>query len=179
MKDILLNFGLPEEFAKHSKALDLNKVEVAEPSKKTWEQYLYGVYDNILLTGRNGSGKTYTGCAIIVAAIMRQFLSYRVTFNNVIRQYTENDWEMPDKFTQPAYLFVDEVGKEVQKDLGQNVLEELVRTRLESKHKRTLLATNMNPAAFFQKYGPTIKSDIKGHYALVVMPDVDRRAKNG
>lgn len=130
----------------------------------------------LFLSGLNGVGKTLLGSSVLYREYQRGYLVYRTTFYEAIKLYTD-DWEFPGELSQPAFLFIDEVGKELQKDLGPSLLEKVVRHRIEIK-KSTIIATNMPAEKFFDKYGPTIESDIKSHYLRLNFKKIDRRKVN-
>lgn len=170
----LETYGIPPLYQEAAKISYDSIKFVSSKSETAFKSFIAGNHKGLILFGLNGSGKTYAGCKILCRAFEKGFLVYRSTFKNLLEEYTES-WKIPEKFFQVAYLFLDEIGKEDQKDLGTKVLEHLVRTRIERNNKVTILATNMTHSEFFVKYGPTIESDAMGYYVGVRLEETDRR----
>lgn len=125
--------------------------------------------------GRNGTGKTYTGCAILRRLIDLRLQVYRTTLFDLVKDYTV-DWKMPRKVLQPAVIFLDELGKDMatKTNVVVPMLENLLRARFQGG-KRCILAANTDLEGLARLYGPSVASLISGYCPGVEFLGEDKR----
>lgn len=126
--------------------------------------------------GRNGAGKTFTGCALLLYLIRTRVQVYRTEFLHLVQMYIDNGWRMPAKVLQPSVVFIDELGKDIptKADISVPILESLLRSRFEAG-ARVVLAANVNLTELRNLYGASVASLISGYCPGIEFDSADAR----
>lgn len=125
--------------------------------------------------GNNGTGKTTTCCAIAMDLHSRDISVYRSDLDTMLQEFQANSFVIPKKFVQPQVLILEEVGKELNRNLSKTIFEKLIRHRIEYK-KSTVLSSNVGSGVWENLYGVSVISLLKGYYKYITFPPEDLRA---
>jgi DNA replication protein DnaC len=185
--------GIPKKFFKTSiedfdDYDDSDLKDVKSFIKNYIESLDYMFEDNkgIFFYGSNGVGKTMLGSIIIKEAYRHRYTSKRCTFVSYIAEYTriwgirnaeekeEAEALFYNDYKAVEFLFLEEVGKEIDSKIAQPILEDLLRYR-EDKGLPTIIATNIPPKQITEQYGSSISSLIKGNMTPIKIVGTDRR----
>lgn len=178
----LLSRGIPRLFINAS----LDQYDLDRDLKKIMKKYLDNIdqmyEDNVsmMFCGGNGNGKTFCASLIIKEAYRQRYTSYITTYQHLLdlRFKDTDDAEMEiSNYYEAEFLVIDELGKETKSKRSSfttDVLEELLRVR-DTKGFPTILCTNLDPVDFFERYGKSIESLVKGNYAQVFFKEGDFR----
>jgi DNA replication protein DnaC len=120
--------------------------------KKAFEDVRSAWENNLLLMGKNGTGKTHLAMSLTKdGAVYRTaaeiFRSIRVKF--------EDEYEIIKHLGEVKLLIIDEIGRTKDSPFEKGVLFEIVDSRWQNMRPTTLI-TNMEPAAFSEEYGTGI-----------------------
>lgn len=135
---------------------------------------------SLFFFGKNGSGKSFTACALIqeVRVNMRASVM-RVTTNDLVQQYVDEGWQMPPEYQDCRVLLLEELGKTHQfknSDVPTPIVEGLIKFRAEA-NKRTIYTANCGVSDLEKIYGATVASMIRGTALPVKFPSIDLRAQ--
>lgn len=134
-------------------------------------QFVRGEYDNLILSGKNGTGKTMLACIIISHCIRNPRKEYVFNLKNNIYteaiklvRYIKNSWrnetsyseqDAIDKFTRPDLLVIDEIGMQYGSNTESQFITEIINDRY-NQQKRTILAGNVTIAEIEDLLGSRI-----------------------
>lgn len=112
----------------------------------------------LFLWGKNGTGKTMLGILVLKGLIKRGYRCYATTAPDTITAFTAGWKSDEDKrwferdFTRSQILLLDDLGKEYDTKLSQNILDNLLRARVQAG-RPTIITTNLTLAGVIARYG--------------------------
>lgn len=129
-----------------------------------------------VLLGPNGVGKT-TAAAYAAHCLKRH--PTHVRSRHLARMYRAEFGEEQDEFqslSKRPLVIVDEIGRELSRELAQQALLEIVDER-GSRERPTILLSNLDLRAFMRHVGPAVESRLAemGHVVEVGGEDMRRR----
>jgi len=136
----------------------------------------------LLLTGPNGSGKTYASCALARQALAFTARVLYIPAPDMVQAFIKHskfdeDFLMEDAFRNRVLLVIDDVGQEYRGSGSgfseQNVVN-LIRYRITYK-RATILTTNMNIEQLTETYGKGFASLLQQGMVTILMSGADRR----
>ncbi len=134
-------------------------------------------FDNLLLSGGTGLGKTFlSACIARVVAENGHSVVYD-TAGNIFARFearkfsrdAEDSGQARDetrRYLSCDLLIVDDLGSELTTPFVQSALYELVNTRL-MEGRRTVISTNLTPEDIRRRYTPQIASRLEGEYHVL------------
>ena len=121
-------------------------------------------YQNLLLTGSGGQGKTFLLNCIYERVISRGYSAVRVTafrmFEAMRKQHLFNTAEEVDfeQLISAPLLLIDDLGSEpMMRNITVEYLFTLLNERL-AAHRHTVIATNLSPVQMQERYGERVAS---------------------
>ena len=185
--------GIPKSFYRTSLSdFDYSSEEGLEEVFKFVQKYIGSIETGVPLKkgiffyGSNGVGKTMLSSIILRCAYMYRYTCKRVTFVDYIDRYTsvwssraidEKEMLRDDLFVNykgVEYLVLEEVGKEVNRNVSIPILEDLLRYR-EDHGLVTIICSNLVPKAIQDIYGDSIYSLMRGNMTPVKIVGRDNR----
>lgn len=187
----LLERGIPKSYMEYR----LRDYTANEQAYNFFRNYLANLHDsyenfqNLILWGNNGSGKTMIASLIVKEAYRLRYNAYMTTLANLMDlkfnpRKTEEDFEKINKLKTAEFLVIDEVGKENFTSTGSNIniLEETLRNSIKMGQV-VILCTNLSLKDIEEQYGSSISSIIQGadfqRLGMAVAEDYRTQVKNG
>lgn len=130
---------------------------------------------SLFLTGTPGLGKTFLSACIAREVSARGFSVVYDTAGHVFTQFETNKFRRLSEEEQEEaaadvrrylgcdLLIVDDLGTELVTPFVQDVLYQLINSRIVGE-KSTIINSNLDAAAIYQRYSPQIASRLSGEY---------------
>ena len=149
------------------------------------ESFSADTYENFVMIGGTGLGKTHLSTAVAQKVIERGYSVSYVSavsmirdFSNSIRRYGEGEPVDVSSYYDCDLLIIDDLGTEVPNRLTQSYFYEVINERI-SKRKCTIINTNLTPTELQENYSERVTSRILGEYILISFKGMDiRRQKS-
>ncbi len=120
-------------------------------------------YENIFISGRPGTGKTFLCSAIAKRIIDKGFSVIYMTSYNLIKEYKDIQFDKLDKkvsdYIDCDLLIIDDLGSENKSDYSRSVLFQIINDRINQK-KSTVISSNLSIAEIQTHYSGRIASRI-------------------
>ncbi len=120
-------------------------------------------YENIFISGKPGTGKTFLCSAIAKCVIDRGFSVIYMTSYNLIKEYKDIQFDKVDKkisdYIDCDLLIIDDLGSENRSDYSKSVLFQIINDRINQK-KSTVISSNLSIAEIQTHYSGRIASRI-------------------
>lgn len=166
-----------DDFLKDCPAKDKTLIYIEEIQKMREE----GI--GILISGPNGTGKTFLATEVLKEALDNGYSAQVATVTGIIDIYTKG-WESEpnrvffnERIREIDFLLIDDIGKENDKSIsaiGRQVIDRLIRYR-SSRLKPTLYTTNATLPELGEKYGKSLMSLIVGNTLKIPVDGKDFR----
>ena len=140
-------------------------------------------YDNMILLGATGLGKTHLSTSIAKVVIENGYDVVYNTAQNIFedfqyerfsRTYQDTSGSRTDKYFDCDLLIIDDLGTEVNNQFTVSCLYNLLNTRI-NKEKSTLINTNLNRNDLRKVYADRITSRLFGEFSTLVFRGTDIR----
>ena len=138
-------------------------------------------YENLLLFGAPGLGKTHLSAAIAREVIAKGYSVVYDTAARVFEQFEQQKFAREEEAASDVervlrcdLLILDDLGTEMATAFVQSALYQIVNTRLQER-RATIISTNLSPEKLRQRYSPQIASRIEGEYTLLPFVGEDIR----
>lgn len=150
--------------------------------KEFAERFDKDTYENFLLVGGTGLGKTHLSTSVAKTVIEK---GYDVVYTTTIRMLDCFEKKrfggaefrnMTDKFFDCDLLIIDDLGCEMSTQFTVSALYDLINTRL-NDGKCTIINTNLTAKELRDKYDDRITSRILGNYRALLFAGQDIRIK--
>lgn len=172
--------------AQDSRAV-LSPRECAGGAKKACEEFAYSFgkkFENIMLCGEPGLGKTHLSAAVARVVTERGYSVVYDTAGHVFALFdqqkfnreSEEEREDIESVLEADLLILDDLGTEVNTEYARAALYQIVNTRL-MERRCTLINTNLSPAKLKDRYGAAIASRLTGEYTVYPLYGNDLRQK--
>ncbi len=143
-----------------------------------------GNSQNLLFVGSTGLGKTHLSTAIAKGVIDKGYDVVYDTMQNIMHIFElstfpkdESASQDAERYTQSSLLIIDDLGTELKSRFSQNVLYNILNTRIMSG-KPMIINTNLDDAKEFQKqYDDRINSRLIGNFRTFKFYGDDIRLK--
>lgn len=173
--------GLPERYSK----ADIENVDDSVRSKL--EDFSLKGSGVLVLTGSNGTGKTYAVCSMINNRCNNGlysancYLSCKYEVCPMVRasrsfSARESEYELLQKYYTLPFLVLDEVGKGDDRAIEKMFVSNVLSARYDNQ-KPTVIATNLLPKEISELLGLDIKSRLNETGSVLVLNDKDWRTK--
>ena len=150
---------------------------------------------NIVFSGTNSTGKTFTGCYLLAKAIENGNKGFYINVKELYRIYNDahykDDQEAVDKYqhiVSSNFLVVDELGKENITDSTIGFLEEFIKAR-NGLNSTTIFITNIRMqqkvqggrqvSEFKTRYGNSVYSSLIGYHFVEFTKEMNYRNMEG
>lgn len=153
--------------------------------KKYAEEFNGDTYENLVLFGATGLGKTHLSSAMAGVIIGRGYDVFYVTSNALISDFEAQRFgnsstgsetgSSIDRYTTCDLLILDDLGAEISNQFTTSVLYELINKRL-CELRPTVINTNLTRDDFRKRYWDRITSRIFGEYTVLLFEGRDMRA---
>ena len=143
-------------------------------------------HDNLLMTGKTGTGKTHLSTAIAREVIKKGYDVIYDTTQNIISDFETDRFKnaysqaepKADKYLECDLLIVDDLGAEFVTPFTVSTIYNLVNTR-QNRGLSTIISTNLSPKELSQKYEDRIYSRLVGKdYWVLEFVGPDMRIPN-
>lgn len=163
----------------------INDLDQPEQWKSEFEDFAKKAAGMMLLTGKNGTGKTYSANAIYnsmrVSKMQDRFFITQSDLNlkwlKYLKEYSDATY-LAERYSEAKVLVLDDVGtrapSESFKDFLYTIIEKRDRIK---KTAATIITTNLNADELRNTFGDAIISRIACD-SVYVFDGVDRRFKN-
>lgn len=140
-------------------------------------------YENIILLGATGLGKTHLSTSIAKVVIEHGFDVVYDTAQNIYedfqyerfsRTYQDTSENRTDKYFECDLLIMDDLGTEVVNQFTLSCLYNLINTRI-NKEKSTIINTNLNRNDLRKIYADRITSRLFGEFDTLIFQGTDVR----
>ena len=139
---------------------------------------------NLLFVGGTGLGKTHISTAIAKGVLDKGCDVVYDTMQNIMHTYEKSTFAKDEaaalettKYIDATLLIIDDLGTELKSVFSQNVLYNILNTRIISE-KATIINTNLNGAkAFKEQYDDRINSRLIGNFRTFNFYGEDIRLK--
>lgn len=143
------------------------------------ENFSSETYENRLLMGATGLGKTHLSTAVGVTVIRRGFDVIYKTVQSMLEdfetaQFRGGDPEALRRYYDCDLLIVDDLGVELSNQFTVSCLYNVINSRINSR-RCTLISTNLTQSELRQKYEDRITSRLFGEYKPMLFSGVDIR----
>ena len=145
------------------------------------ENFGTDTYENFLMIGTTGLGKTHLSTAVAEKIIERGFsvryvsaVSMMRDFSNSIRRSADDDTFDMSVYYDCDLLIIDDLGTEVANRLTQSYFYEIINERI-NKRKCTIINTNLKAGDLSEMYTERVASRILGEYTALYFSGVDIR----
>ena len=145
------------------------------------ENFEADTYENFIMIGTPGLGKTHLSTAVAEKVIERGFSVVYVSavsmirdFANSIKRYGDDDPVDVSAYYDCDLLIIDDLGTEMPNRLTQSYFYEVVNERMNSR-KCTIINTNLTPVELKETYSERISSRILSEYTPLGFNGVDIR----
>lgn len=173
------------EYGYYSEAAQPMMHSVVKELRRFSENFSSDTYENFIMLGTTGLGKTHLSTAVAEKVIERGYSVVYVSAVSMIRDFSNsikrsNDGETVDvsSYYDCDLLIIDDLGTEVPNRLTQSYFYEVINERI-NKHKCTIINTNLNPGELRDTYTDRVTSRILGEYTPLAFSGVDiRRQKS-
>ena len=141
-------------------------------------------YENLLITGETGTGKTFLANCIAGALLKRNIsvlympayelfqVFSRATFSK--GEESRNAEEEKELIYSVECLIIDDLGTELTNNFVATELFACIESRHLAK-RSTVITTNLDPEDIENKYTSRVKSRLVGNYKYLLMPGHDNR----
>lgn len=132
---------------------------------QTIAKWFYGKHPFLILSGKNGRGKTYTACAILNESLKNKNTSAffqnisDLSLNYLYEKGTGDFARRIEKLCTPTVLVLDDMGQRTPTEAFLDALY-IVINRRSDPQKKTIITTNLNANEFPEKFGDAIMSRI-------------------
>ena len=139
---------------------------------RSFAEHFGSSYENLLLYGSAGLGKTFLSSCIARTVTERGFSVTYDTAISIFDQYNAAKFRTGDpaaaahaveRFRSADLLIIDDLGTEMPSSFHTSCLYDLISRRLMSR-KPTILSTNLLPAELENRYSQAIASRILGEF---------------
>lgn len=149
------------------------------------ESFSSDTYENFIMIGTTGLGKTHLSTAVAEKVIERGYSVVYVSAVSMIRDFSNSikrnsDGEVADvsSYYDCDLLIIDDLGTEVTNRLTQSYFYEVINERI-NKRKCTMINTNLTVVELKDIYTDRVTSRILGEYTPMSFSGVDiRRQKS-
>ncbi len=145
------------------------------------ESFGVDTYENFLMIGTTGLGKTHLSTAVAEKVIERGFsvryvsaVSMMRDFSNSIRRNADDETFDMSVYYDCDLLIIDDLGTEVANRLTQSYFYEIINERI-NKRKCTIINTNLKAGELLETYSERVSSRILGEYTALSFSGVDIR----
>lgn len=148
------------------------------------ESFSGDTYENYLLIGGTGLGKTHLSTSIAKKVIDRGFDVCYVTAVGMINDFEEKHFGHSEEDSTGRYytadlLIIDDLGTEMINQFTLSCVYDVINVRI-NKRKCTIISTNLNKNDIEAKYNERITSRLFGEYYPIIFRGTDiRKQKRG
>ncbi len=144
-------------------------------------------YENFILIGKTGLGKTHLSTAVVQKVIDRGYDALYVSSVKMIGDFENERFgnEMGQKnidlsrYYGADLLIIDDLGAEIINKFTQTYLYNIINSRI-NERKCTIINTNFTPSEINAMYTERVSSRIMGEYTPMLFKGLDiRKRKNG
>jgi DNA replication protein DnaC len=137
-------------------------------------------YENYLLIGGTGLGKTHLSTAVAKEVIDRGFDVCYVTAVGMLGDFEDKRFghgeseDNTDRYYTADLLIIDDLGTEMVNQFTLSCVYDVINSRI-NKRKCTIISTNLNKNEIEAKYNERIASRLFGEYYPIIFRGTDIR----